>query len=59
MAEPIPCMHTEGGQCYLRQCLRRGCKKAAARGLTWGTGKLPDWKPPPGYNPQLYRKRPS
>ena len=41
VASPLPCIHTEGGKCYLRRCLLRGCKKAAERGLTHGTGKLP------------------
>ncbi len=40
MADPIPCIHSDGGRCYLRKCLSRGCKKALDKGLTLGTGKL-------------------
>ncbi len=41
MNEPIPCIHSKDGACYLRRCLLRGCKKALNKGLTLGTGKLP------------------
>ena len=40
MAEPTPCIHSDAGLCYLRQCLVRGCRRAKGWGHTDGTGKL-------------------